>query len=379
MASGADLDSVYRVDVHDDENPHARLTLPMDTSLLERAIREYDVAAVILDPLLSLIDAQINDYRAREVREALEPLVAVADRTGALLLGLAHFTKASGNDPLMLISGSGAFGQLVRAAVAFAEDDDEVPDGQAGSNTPTERRFVMSSIKNNLGREDLPSLAYRIVPAKVDTPDGDAWVSRLEFTGEAAGRSVKDILRGAGEDAIERAERHEVDAWLRDALIDAGGCMEAVKIFKAAAAAGYSRDQAKRAKKRLGLGAAKGGLASGWFWSLPEASVIYAPPLTSKGAPPPEGSTEKEPALFEGSTTHTPSDLEESKGAGQRSGFAREAPACAGCGERLLLIRPGRDRCARCVPPPPGSVADAQLAELGLLPPPPDPVRQEPA
>ncbi len=116
MAAGADLGRVYHVRVVDDGDPHARLTLPVDTALLEAGI-EHDVVMVVLDPLLSMIDHGINDYRAREVRQALEPLVAIADRTRCLMLGLAHFIKATGNDPLLLVSGSAAFGQLVRAAL----------------------------------------------------------------------------------------------------------------------------------------------------------------------------------------------------------------------------------------------------------------------
>jgi len=172
MAAGADLERVFHVRVVDDGDPHARLTLPADTRLLEDAIATHEVALVVLDPLLSLLDHTINDYRAREVRQALEPVVAVADRTRCLFLGLAHFTKATGSDPLLLVSGSGAFGQLIRAGVGFAADED------AGGEA-----FVLSQIKNNLGCERLPSLAYVIEPKAVDTPEGPSVVTRLRFTG----------------------------------------------------------------------------------------------------------------------------------------------------------------------------------------------------
>lgn len=186
VAAGADLDMVFRIDVTDDGDPHATLTLPSDTSLLERGLTERSVALVVLDPLLSMIDHGINDYRAREVRQALEPLVNVADRTGALMLGLAHFNKSTGSDPLTLISGSGAFGQLVRAAVGFARDDE---DGT----------LILSQIKNNLGREDLPSLTYAIEPATVDTDEGPSGVSRFQLTG-TSDRDVRDVLRDRSRD-----------------------------------------------------------------------------------------------------------------------------------------------------------------------------------
>src|SRR5581483_1190533 len=43
IAAGADLDKVYRVAVTDDNDIHARLTLPADTSLLEKGITEHDI------------------------------------------------------------------------------------------------------------------------------------------------------------------------------------------------------------------------------------------------------------------------------------------------------------------------------------------------
>lgn len=262
MAAGADLDLIYRVDVVDDDNVHARLTLPADTLLLERGIREYEVAMVVLDPLLSAIDSDINDYRAREVREALEPLVAVADRTQALLLGLAHFTKSSGSDPLMLVSGSAAFGQLVRAAVAFACDTDG-----------DEPAYVASTIKSNLGREDLPSLAYRIEPHKVDTPEGDAWVSRLEFTGEDAPNSVHDLLRAQSSNGSSE-DSDDVRGWLHSFLARHGGSAPPEDVNKAGKAAGYTPDQLRRAKKPKGrypeVYSRKTGMVGGWVWSLEE-------------------------------------------------------------------------------------------------------------
>lgn len=259
IAAGADLDRIYHVAVHDDGDPHATLTLPSDTKKLEDGIKSHDVAMVVMDPMLSLLDASINDYRAREVRQGLEPLVAVADRTRVLLLGLAHFTKASGNDPLMLVSGSAAFGQLVRSAIAFARDDEAA--GELG-----EEKFVCSTIKNNLGRENLPSLEYRIEPAEVATPDGEAWVSRLEFTGEEAERSVRDILRTASAPAEDPDDRNEVVEWLQQYLDSNQHRVDAKKALAAARAAGFSADQAKRAKKRLKVRSEKSGMEGGWDW-----------------------------------------------------------------------------------------------------------------
>lgn len=268
VAAGADLDRVFRIEVADDGDAHARLTLPTDTELLEQAIRDNDVALMILDPLLSVIDATVNDYRAREVRDALEPLMPIADRTGCALFGLAHFTKASGSDPLLLIAGSGAFGQIVRAAIGYARED---PDDDDPAET-----YVMSTIKSNLGREDLPSIAYRIEPAKIDADDGPAWTSRLVVIGDAE-RSVTDVLRDAHLDADDRSERGEAVKWLLDYLAGRGGQAPAGEAQKAAAADGIAKSTLTRARKRAGIVTTKGGMGTGWTWNLPDA-VVDSPP-----------------------------------------------------------------------------------------------------
>jgi AAA domain len=255
MAAGADLDRVFHVRAVDDGDPHARLTLPEDTRLLEAGIGEHDVALVVLDPLLSLLDHEINDYRAREVRHALEPVVAVADRTHCLFLGLAHFTKATGSDPLMLVSGSGAFGQLIRAGVGFARDEEA--DGEA---------LVLSQIKNNLGREDLPSLKYEIQPASIETPEGTSYVSKFRFTGEESERSVRDLLRGEVPDG--RTERDEAAEWLTAYLTVRGGEAPRRDLLKDAKAEGFSEATLKRAMRKAGVEAERSGFQGGSTWKL---------------------------------------------------------------------------------------------------------------
>ena len=263
VAAGADLDRVFRIDVTDDEDPHARLTLPSDISLLGKAAEEYSVALVIADPLLSLIDDRVNDYRAKEVRAALEPLVDCAARHRFSLLGLAHFTKSGAADPLTRIAGSGAFGQLVRAVFAFVRNDAE--DGGP--------KFVMSQVKNNLGRLDLPSFAYSIEPVTVETEDGDAYLSKFVL-GDETDTSVTQVMRAeirlGDEDDTAAAE---ASAWLEALLADNGGSDRLAEIKKLAAKEGISERTLYRAQKKLKvrskvIGFGKDRAAT---WYLPDA------------------------------------------------------------------------------------------------------------
>jgi len=276
-AAGADTDRVYRIDVVDDLDPHARLTLPADNRLLAGAIREYDVALVVLDPLLSVVDGQINDFRSAEVRTALEPLKEVADSTAALVLGLAHFTKSGGGDPLLRIAGAAAFGEVVRAALGFAPNDASPGDGEDGPQAEA-APFVLSTIKNNLGRDrDLPSLGYRIVPATVETPEGPSYVSRFDMTGETA-TSVRDIMSAPvlgqrGSDSGGRTAVGDAADWLTGYLTEKGtrhecGCYEAHRdvIIKAAKADEISESTLKRAQSKAGVVTDRVGFGQGSVW-----------------------------------------------------------------------------------------------------------------
>jgi hypothetical protein len=177
----------------------------------------------------------------------------------------------------MLMLGSVAFGNVARAVLGFALDN-EAEDGSC----------VITTVKNNLGRLDLPSLRYRIDEATIDTDEGPASVGRLVMLGESD-RSVHDILRDRGNGAKDDGlEFRSVDVWLTELLTE--GPMWATDVYAAADGAGYTKDKAKAAKERLPITAAKDGYQGPWYWTL-AAKGSAEPPKNSKSAghnvPPP--------------------------------------------------------------------------------------------
>jgi len=109
MAADADLDRVFRVDVSTSDDVDTGLTLPKDVAALERHIRDVDAALVLLDPVMSKLAANLDTHKDAEVRLALEPIVAIADKTHAAVLGIIHVNKGTSGDALTLIMGSRAF------------------------------------------------------------------------------------------------------------------------------------------------------------------------------------------------------------------------------------------------------------------------------
>lgn len=269
IAAGADLSKVYRVEVVEDEQDGVTISLPTDNVLLERELKRIGAALLVLDPLMSTIGAGIDTHRERDVRVALDPLARLADRSHAVVLGIAHFNKGASTDASSLITGSGAFKNVPRSVFGFAVD--------------SEGARVMSQTKNSLGRLDLPSLSYQIEGVDIPTRSGPAHVGRLIWLGESD-RSVTDILGDRG-DGDDQEDRKDAGAWLRSYLADNGGEASPVDIFKAGDKDGFSKDSLKRAKRRAGVVSEKAAMDAGWMWRL----------RLTEGSEGSEGSEERSP------------------------------------------------------------------------------------
>lgn len=257
-AAGADLDRVFRFEVVSDDDEELMLSLPFDNRLLEDEMTRENVALVVIDPLMSVMSEKIDTHRTREVRMALDPLAKIADRTGSIMLGIAHFNKAGGTDASSLLSGSHAFRDVPRAIFGFARDDSD------GSR-------VMTQVKNSLGKDDLPSLAYQIESTQIDTRYGQADTGRFVFLGESD-RSVADVLRDSHGGDEDRSERDEAADWLTDYLLSSGGSAAASDAIKAAAGHGIAKTTLTRARKRARVHSAKLGMTGGWVWTLEEST-----------------------------------------------------------------------------------------------------------
>jgi len=254
IAAGADLNRVYRAEVHQAlTDSTVSLSLPADNDMLEAAITDKDVAMVALDPLMSAISDKLDTHVNREVRQALDPLARIADRTNAVFAGIAHFNKGSSTDASSLITASGAFKDVARFIFAFATDDDGTQ--------------VITQTKNSLGHSDLPSLAYRIIEATVDTKKGPAKVGRFMLDGEAD-RSVRDILVAqATGGASQRDEKTRAEDYLKKALA-AGPRRTSDVEDEARHADGIAKRTLDRARRDLQVVARKVGKE--WHISLPE-------------------------------------------------------------------------------------------------------------
>lgn len=238
MAADADLSRVGRFEVVWSDGEDVTLSLPRDLELLEAAIVEHAAALVVIDPLMSVMGDNIDTHREREVRKALDPLARLADRTGAVIAGIAHFNKGAGTDAASLITGSGAFKNVPRTVFGFAKDESDETGGR-----------VMTQVKNSLGRDDLPSLGYRIEEAVIASKYGPLETSRLTFTGPTD-RTVADVLRDSRHDD-DADERRDAASWIRDYLDTAGGSAPAGDVIRDGKACGYNEQTLKNARRKV--------------------------------------------------------------------------------------------------------------------------------
>ena len=101
------------------------------------------------------------------------PLPDQRSRSRCAVLGLIHVNKSNSSDPLTTIMASRAFAAVARAVLFVMVDPED------------EQTRLLGQPRNNLGRADLPTLAFKIAGYRVaSTAEGDAWTGKLAWTGE---------------------------------------------------------------------------------------------------------------------------------------------------------------------------------------------------
>lgn len=242
-ALGADVNRVHVIEgAYDGESSTVQ---PFGTDHIPHLSQQLnglpEAKLLIIDPVSAWV-GDIDEHRNNEVRNAVEGLRnLVASRDLAAVI-VTHLRKAGADNALHRISGSGAYGQLVRSVVLAATDPDS-----------DDESCALAHIKHNLtGRA--PTLGYRV------DANGFHWLGeRDDIDGER--------LVGHDRDD-ERSARSEAEEFLLGELDN--GARPAKEIQAEARQVGIAEQTLKRAKRKLGVRSDKDGMEGGWRWSLPE-------------------------------------------------------------------------------------------------------------
>ena len=104
-AAGADLARVRFMKIVDDGLEG--LTLPEDIDKLHDAVETTGAKLIVLDPVVGHLSGNIDSHKDHSVRRALAPLAALAESTGAAILGIGHLNKSHSTDVLTRLGGLG--------------------------------------------------------------------------------------------------------------------------------------------------------------------------------------------------------------------------------------------------------------------------------
>lgn len=225
--------------------------LDNDLAVLEQAIQDVpDCRLVIIDPISAYL-GRTDSHKNAAIRGLLAPLSELAARHGVALVAVTHLRKGEG--PAMYRTmGSLGFVAAARAVYAVTKDKGDRTGG---------RRFLLP-VKNNVGN-DRDGLAYSL-----DDTFSTNGQPVVKWEAEPVSISADEALcPDNGRAETETPELNEAKAWLQNALAD--GPLAAKDIFAQARQDGIAKRTLDRAKKALGVVAAKEGFSGGWIWRLP--------------------------------------------------------------------------------------------------------------
>jgi putative DNA primase/helicase len=271
MAMGADRNRIYFVS----DAYEAGKQIPFDPAkhfhaLAEAALNIGGIRLMVVDPIVSAVAG--DSHKAAEVRRSLQPVVDLAVKLDAAMVGISHFSKGTaGNDPLERVTGSNAFGALPRIVMATAKVRD-------GDEPDAATRRILVRTKSNIGL-DGGGYNYSLEPQAV--PKYPGMFAACVLWGEGIEGTAKQLLATAEADTDpdEQSEHKNAEDWLRDMLNETAG-MPAGEVIKTAKANGYAERTIYRVKNRLRLVVKATGFGKERvsMWSLP---ITATPPITA--------------------------------------------------------------------------------------------------
>lgn len=260
IAAGANMSRIFFVGQTVEKGMARSFDPGKDIEPLQQAIVSAGGASLmIIDPIVSAVIG--DSHKNGEVRRSLQPLVDLAAKTGAALLGISHLSKGTqGREPVERISGSLAFAAMARVVFIAAKVPGENEDD------PATRIFIRS--KSNIGL-DSGGYEYSLVQEELARYPGIS-ASRVKWGSLITG-SARNILaelelppeKEAG--TAKNVAKIYLTALLRD------GAMTADDVKTHTTGAGLSWATVRRAQSDLGIIPRREGFAGEgkWTWALP--------------------------------------------------------------------------------------------------------------
>lgn len=247
--------------------PAARpVAIPGDLPAIEKVITRNGVVLVIVDVLMAYLDGTVNSHRDQDVRRALYPLAAMAERTGCCVVVIRHLNKSGGQHAIYRGGGSIGIVGAARAGFMIGADPDD----------PTGRTRVLAPVKCNLAQRP-PALAYRLLADELHD------CVRVEWLGVSDHRAADLLAADDDEARDERTAAEEAAEWVIGYLRDQGSEARSADVKKAARSAGIPERTLQRGRVKARVRITTSGFPATSIWRL---SDDYGElPMRSKQAP----------------------------------------------------------------------------------------------
>lgn len=257
LAAGADRARCYFVGGTRIDGEVQSFDPARDMGALETQARRIGgIKLLIVDPVVSAVAG--DSHKNTEVRRALQPLVDLASRLDAAVLGISHFSKGgAGSDPASRVVGSIAFTAVARVVLVAAKvkgDDDD------------QDRRILARGKSNIGPDD-GGFEYHIEQTEPLPGINASYIA----WGKSVAGSARDLLTEPEADTGQGAEnsaQSEAEDFLIQLLKD--GATPTKHVEAEAKAAGISWRTVRRASDALGIKKRK--LQGAWYWDRPNLS-----------------------------------------------------------------------------------------------------------
>ncbi len=221
----ADVNRVFVIRSTDERLPR-RFCLLEQLELLGELLAQTEARLLIVDPVVSFLDRDINWANEQSVRRLLSPLSDVAERRRCAMLLIRHLVKGGGRNALC--RGSGSIGVIAACRGAWV----------VGRDPRNLDHCVLAHTKTNLGAAQT-SLVYGLEPTGNDGNVRLCWLGTSPLSADELAAA-----QSAGRTRLQRA-RDFLRAFLKD------GPKTARDIWQAAQEHELSRATLHRAKKTL--------------------------------------------------------------------------------------------------------------------------------
>jgi putative DNA primase/helicase len=294
MAAGADRTRCYFVEATRIDGELQAFDPARDMAALElQAQLIGGIKLLVVDPVVSAVAG--DSHKNTEVRRALQPLVDLASRLDAAVLGISHFSKGgAGSDPASRVVGSIAFTAVARVVLVAAKVKSE--DG--------EDRRILARGKSNIGPDD-GGFEYLIEQVE---PLPGIQASRIAW-GKAVEGSARELLTDPADkdEPSGTSDANDAAELLRSELSNVRWtpCEVCTQPLKDA---GFSKKQIWAASKKLGVKRQKAGMNGGWEWRLRDpAEVAFTSVYAEDSYEDSEGSN-----VLNGESSESSGDMESS-------------------------------------------------------------------